>query len=445
MSVVNKDIPTKVKQYGQFLTPPDVADFCMSKVEIKADTIIEPSCGAGVFLDRIRARTSGEIIAVELDPEVIKQYTGSEQIQLGNFYDFDRRFDRPVQIIGNPPYKCPAYSLSTHRDKILAFRKKHDLPGMREEAVFFLLKCLELSDKVFIDFILPKAIFKNNSKAFKKFIVFLERELRLVSCHDIDGEFEGVARNLVFASFESGGGTSEYFKEPDDFIDFRKIFKKTYLGSVPCESIFLSVRDEPKDHFRDRLIRLFSGEDFYESLCFNGEPHLRAVKSKNQKKLEVLKSYLAEAQTLITRTDLENYDNYKPITHREESRWYFRHDNLKRASFVYQINSNPCPSFYFPGNPSSSSKDYFGFCDYDINRNSGPGANRTVPIEGLEDNLQPEFKTYWLENTSLPFDRLFDYILHIANSSWYANMKRRFERFYFAIPKQFDKSWLCAL
>ena len=85
----------------------------------------------------------------------------------------------------------------------------------------------------------------------------------------------------------------------------------------------------------------------------------------------------------------ENDDYYKPIKNRgKEDHWYFRDDSLKNVKeFVYQINPNPCKSFYFSGNPSSNSGDYFGFCDYDVNRNVSPGAARCVPVDNLEDNL----------------------------------------------------------
>jgi len=95
------------------------------------------------------------------------------------------------------------------------------------------------------------------------------------------------------------------------------------------------------------------------------------------------------------------------------------------------------PSFYFPGNPTKSSTDYFGFCDYDINRNCSPGANRSVPLNGIENNLTEEFKEWWQQNTDKSFSEIFNYLIFVSKSNWYKNYKKSLQRFYFAIPKQF--------
>ena len=107
--------------------------------------------------------------------------------------------------------------------------------------------------------------------------------------------------------------------------------------------------------------------------------------------------------------------------------------------FVYQINPNPCKSFYFSGNPSSNSGDYFGFCDYDVNRNISPGAARCVPVDNLEDNLTDEFKEWWKENTDEPYEKVFDYIIKVSKSDWYKEKKKNNKRFYFSIPKRWLK------
>jgi hypothetical protein len=134
-------------------------------------------------------------------------------------------------------------------------------------------------------------------------------------------------------------------------------------------------------------------------------------------------------------TALGNDDNYKEINHRHKTRFYFRYAPLKRCSFVYEINPNPKKSFYFTGNPSSSSTDYFGYCDFDITRNSSPGACRTIPIDGLEDNLTDEFKFWWDTNIKREYTYIFDLFLKTHKSNWYKKMKKQLHRFYFGIPK----------
>ena len=125
----------------------------------------------------------------------------------------------------------------------------------------------------------------------------------------------------------------------------------------------------------------------------------------------------------------------------KNERFYFRHEFLKKAKFLYQLNPNPCKSFTFPGNPSSSSKDYFEIVEYDVNRNSGPGAQRTIPLDNIENNLTDYFKEYWQKNCGHPYQDVVKYIKHISNSEWYKNTKKNYERFYFGVPKTFDTTF----
>ena len=122
--------------------------------------------------------------------------------------------------------------------------------------------------------------------------------------------------------------------------------------------------------------------------------------------------------------------------------YYFRCEKIKKnKNFVYELNPNPCKSFYFTGNPSHSSTDYFGFCNYDINRNVSPGANRTVPVDNIEDNLTDSFKVWWNANTTEPYSEVFNYIIYISKTDWYKERKQNNKRFYFGIPKTFYKDF----
>jgi len=226
---------------------------------------------------------------------------------------------------------------------------------------------------------------------------------------------------------------------------FRRFFRR--LISVRCRARASSCRHgtNPEIILSEDFLGFFQKR--YRRtiwfLCYNGIPHLRALQKGDPKKVQVMLAYVQQARELagFDRALFEVEEHYKPIRHREEDRWYFRHDFLKHAPFVYQLNPNPCYSFYFPGNPSATSADYFGFCSYDVNRNSGPGANRTVPVNGVEDNLTDEFKAYWNQHTRLPYHEVFQYLLHVSRSDWYRNFKSQNQRFYFGIPKMFDRSF----
>ncbi len=458
--VSEKDIPEKQNLLGQFLTPDPIADFCLEHTEIKTEFVIEPSSGAGMFLDKIRQKAPHvSIFGLELDQDIANEYQGKECVKIGNFYDFCH-LDFDTTFIGNPPFRSPAYSLSERKVFVKDLMKKYGITNMREEAVIFLIHTVDIilasGHKGYINYILPKAIFDNNSKAYLSFKTFLKKHVNMVGVWDLDWKAPGVSRDLVYALMEVGlqgpfyrngilTDVSEFYHELD-YIPFQKIFKRTNLGSVPCESIFLSIKNEPLEHFRQRLCCLFGNNvetwNILNYLTYEGHLHLASLEKASKR--QVVTNYVKEIKNLpgYSLEIIEDIVNYKPIQHRTEQRWYFRHPFLKKGSFVYELNRDPRPSFYFPGNPNKGSTDYFGYCCYDCNRNSSPGANRTVPLEGIEDNLQDDFKVWWRENTDLEYHHIFEYLLHISHSAWYKDLKKTCQRFYFGIPKEFDRSFL---
>jgi hypothetical protein len=301
-----------------------------------------------------------------------------------------------------------------------------------------------------------------------KFISFLKNNFLFLSIKHLADLFDNVSQSLVFISLKYNPNSSLQEEmivddkktsledclssNEDNLISFKDIFKKTYLGSVPCESILLSIEGEPLLSFKNRMVKLFSANDYSDNnlinlLSYNGVPHLRVLKSDDLNsiapKLEIIRGYIANIKNNVDINIFNDSSSYKEIQHRKSIRFYFRNQNLKKCGFVYELNPNPCNSFYFTGNPSASSTDYFGYCSYDVNRNSSPGACRTIPISNLEDNILDSFKKYWNENTNnLPYEKIFEYIIHISKSTWYKEIKREKKRLYFSIPKDFDKSFL---
>lgn len=415
--------------------------------------IIEPSFGLGSFLYKLEQKYKNTI-GVEFDEELYSQYTGNSLIFNQSFYQFsipkNLEFDS-ISFIGNPPYRTPAMSLkSGDKDVVKHLIKKYKLTGVKEEAVFFIahaVNLIRIADVPgMIHWILPKTIFENSSKAFSNFRKFLKKYAPLVELIDISEKYPDVAQPLCIAKFLVNQSVDNDITDNfvlKDTIEFKDIFITTNLGSVPCESILLSCKNEPLESFKERLENIFQNNvDLEEGLKYNGTYHLRALTNKSSKeKFEILKNYVKEIKSTIDVKDFSDDSFYKTIAHRNEVRWYFRHQDLTKVSFIYIINSNPTKSFYFPGNPTKTSTDYFGYCDYDCNRNSSPGANRTVAIDNITDNIQPKFKSFWESNTKEPITKIFDYILHISKSDWYKKYKSKYQRFYFGIPKDFDQSW----
>lgn len=436
------------------MTPSPLCHKLLAHVDLNTDGIfVEPSFGEGAFIHALSKNgvSTDRIFGCELDEVLYKKSGFSEPNFINkNFYDYsiDTK-GKKVIFVGNPPFRSPAISLRTHRDEIKRLCKKYAVFGIREEAVFFILKTVELIEKNGnngeMHYVLPHMLLTNNSKFFVKFQDFLKQKFEIINKEPVEkGTFVGADLDMVLLSLRYNNQTSKINKVEEDYWPYTKMFIRTYLGSVPCESIFLSCKGETKDEFRTRLEKLYQGtrEELDANLRHrNGLAHLKVLNDDNQelkdRKLEVIWSYLENVRN--KRKDflqeIQNIDNYKPIQHRKEVRFYLRTPLLKNCGFVYEINPKPCKSFYFTGNPSKSSTDYFGYCEYDITRNSSPGACRTIPEDGVENNFAPEFKQWWDTNIKLPYSDIFDKMIQTSQSPWYKDMKKRYNRFYFGIQK----------
>ena len=454
MTVTFKDLNKKKNQLGQFMTPDTISQDMVDN-NTYTGLIIEPSFGLGSFLYKLEKKyPNNTVLGIEFDSDLFCQYKGNSSVENKSFYKFqipsNLSFDS-ISFVGNPPYRTPAYSLkSLDKDIVKNLVKKYKLTGVKEEAVFFIAHAVDLIKNAnvpgIIHWVLPKTIFQNSSNAFSNFRKFLNKHAPLVEMIDISEKYPDVAQPLCIAKFlvnqEVETNLTDSFVLRDT-IEFREIFKKTYLGSVPCESILMSCKDESIKSFKSRLINIFQKNvPLKEGLKYNNKYHLRALSgNSSEEKFKILEKYVDEIKKTIDVNEFSKNANYKTISHRNEIRWYFRHSDLTKVSFIYIINPNPTKSFYFPGNPTKTSTDYFGFCRYDCNRNSSPGANRTIPIKDIETNITPRFKQFWEENTNEPISNIFDYILYISKSKWYKEYKSKYQRFYFGIPKEFDQTW----
>lgn len=474
-----KNIQSKKYQLGQFFTPVDLVGEILDGLEIDSDILIEPSFGGCGFIEPMIEKYSDKrLIGIELDKEWfdkgVERFPDLELIN-SNFYDIESElsFDcKKVSFVGNVPFRSPAYSLTTHKKYVKKLAHKYGVTGIREEAVFFIIKTADImisnGYEGGIHYIIPKSLITNDSKFYTKFKQFLKKYFKIVSVSDVDPKrFENVAQGLIMLSMIKGGDDTNYnvkhngveepvndvmqLTSPD--IPFQNIFKRTNLGSVPAESFLLSSTGETAEEFKNRLVKIFSKPtsiiSLKEDLKHNDKYNLKILSSNDQTKVDAklkqIADYIADIRKNVTDLSIfSDIKNYKPIQHRKETRFYFRHTALKKCNFVYELNPNPCPSFYFTSNPSDGSTDYFGYCSNDITRNSSPGCCRTIPLENVESNLTDEFKQYWVDNAGadVPYILVFSYIKFISESKWYREQKKARRRFYFCIPKTFVKEWL---
>ena len=171
----------------QYFTDPVIAGSCVELVKkhydlTKFDNIIEPSVGAGAFLEHLPIRT----IAIDIDPKMKCNY-------LGDFLEINFSKQRSL-FIGNPPF------------------------GRRSSIAFKFIEHALPSAKV-IAFILPNSFHKAN------FINRLPTNLHQVDSLDVSGIWNGNYLNLTFFIYEKRQEEREQIVEESTHPDFTMIHK----------------------------------------------------------------------------------------------------------------------------------------------------------------------------------------------------------------------------
>lgn len=116
----------KVRELGQVFTPAIVVDFMLA-LRTNGGRVLEPSCGAGYFSDRI-----ADCVAIELDSEIAPSYSIKR-----DFFEFDDS-EKFSTIIGNPPY----VRFQDIRPRTLRLLNLCGFDGRTNLYVFFIEKCL---------------------------------------------------------------------------------------------------------------------------------------------------------------------------------------------------------------------------------------------------------------------------------------------------------------
>jgi hypothetical protein len=192
--IEQKSIGTIDKFLGQFMTPSNITDNIVDKLKsLKDDSIfVEPSFGTGNFIKSILKKgiSNDKIIGIEIDKTLFDNSNlNLESLFNLNYYDFNYQFDSYIHFIGNVPFRTPALSLQSHPTEVKRLAKKYRVSGIREEAVFFILKTIELIENSKyggrISFIIPKSLLTNNSKFFKTFHNIIHEKFNILKIEDL--------------------------------------------------------------------------------------------------------------------------------------------------------------------------------------------------------------------------------------------------------------------
>lgn len=164
------------KLRGAYYTPLQLANamvnLCISE---NTHSVLEPSCGDGVFLDSLRQlnliEQIGTVDAVEIEPDeaekVRSNYCNYQNVHVLNedFFEFySQMFSAQVQydlILGNPPYIRYQYLTETQRELQSNILMSHGMKANKliNAWVAFLVACVQLlSENGRIAFVIPAEI-----------------------------------------------------------------------------------------------------------------------------------------------------------------------------------------------------------------------------------------------------------------------------------------------
>lgn len=166
---------TEQKLRGAYYTPLQLANAMVSLfAHENIRSVLEPSCGDGVFLDSIAQLGIMDdidfITAVEIEPDEAEKvrttYCGNNRIQIFNedFFKFYNRVLGKEQydlILGNPPYIRYQYLTESQRELQSKILTSHGMKANKliNAWVAFLVACVQLlSDNGKIAFVIPAEI-----------------------------------------------------------------------------------------------------------------------------------------------------------------------------------------------------------------------------------------------------------------------------------------------
>lgn len=132
-------------KYGQYFTPKVVADFMIEMATINKDSsILEPSCGEGIFLEVLKQKGFQNLTAFEIDEDLAQEF---DDVKYESFISakIEEKFNL---IIGNPPYirwKNLEEELKTELSYNVIWNKYFN--SLCDYLYIFILKSIELLEE----------------------------------------------------------------------------------------------------------------------------------------------------------------------------------------------------------------------------------------------------------------------------------------------------------
>lgn len=188
---------------GQFFTHEEVVDFILDNVPLKKDfSYLDPSCGAGAFLQKLvdRGIPQKNIWGIDIDREPLNLCKDNMKISKTRLFKGNTLKKSPVGkntfdvIIGNPPFKSISKESDLYDHNLPLFRNV--LSGSINLATLMVAKSLDLlKDGGYLGFVLPKNFLR--VKSFSRLRKFILDNCRILKIYDIDHYFKDVRGDQI--------------------------------------------------------------------------------------------------------------------------------------------------------------------------------------------------------------------------------------------------------
>lgn len=259
-----KEHSSEEKLRGVYYTPLQLAKAIVAMVDMPAKaTVLEPSCGDGVFLDALfdvgKMDACENCLAIEIDHQEAdaarQRYKKSKNVKIetSDFFDYyeenkDKRFDL---ILGNPPYIRYQYLTETQRREMSQIL---EASGMRTNKlinawVCFVVACSQLlapSGK--LAFVIPSEILQvAYAEDLRLFLSTQFRHLTLLTFKKL--VFPDIEQEVVTLIAEKGVGKTEIrIVELDDLSSLSSLD----LSKIPFT---------PIPHSKEKWTQYFTNAD----------------------------------------------------------------------------------------------------------------------------------------------------------------------------------------
>lgn len=230
------------KLSGIYYTPPKLASAIIDKLSLDFKSVLEPSCGEGVFIDKLTDRyPSVNITAIDNDEKAVElvkeRYKGNQRVSISkeDFFDFyagreeNKTYDL---IIGNPPYIRYQYLTEPQREMQSAILSSNGMKSNKliNAWVAFLVACVDmLSEKGLIAFVIPAELLQvAYAKNLRKFLTEHLDDITIVTFKEL--VFSAVQQEtIVFYGRRGSGNKKIRIVELNDI----QAFKELSLDTVP--------------------------------------------------------------------------------------------------------------------------------------------------------------------------------------------------------------------